>query len=744
MLKATLRLAAVLGLSLSAHAGQRTFIDAAAGPRGQDQSAAEPPARPLADGLLLADALKPGDQITMNLAADFAPTLSIGAIELGGAGSRVVRGDLSGGPVAATGEGGAILAIKGNNLAGWVWTADRQFELRSIDGATVQIIESDVQTFDACATGEAHAVRPQNGATPPNEDPTDIETGQEVPEIDVLVVYTQAAENGAGGPTAMATFLDLAIAQTNDAYNRSLVPARLNLVHHARTTYDETGNASNDLSRLRTIGDGFADDAHTLREEYGADMVAMIVEQMSSACGIGYLMTFRSVEFASSAFTVTRRSCAVSNITFAHELGHNMGCQHDRQNAGTGIYPYAYGYRNPSATFRTVMAYAPGTRIPNFSNPSVLFNGEPTGVPAKSPTAAYNALTIANTAPTVATFRANQVADCNSNSIPDIQDLQSGASQDCNANNRPDECDVAGGAADCDADLIPDACELALNPGLDCNGNGILDSCDLAAGLLIDCNNNGDPDACEIAARRATDCNQNGIPDDCELSASGADCNNNQRPDDCDVQPLYRASSPQLSPIGAGAAVEFVFNGVRPALGDVTLTFELRGDFNTSAEYVDVSLNGAPIARLLETGGLDCASPGQSVSVVVAAQAFNQLLGGAQTLTLSGVASAGVNPTLCSPLNSYLAVAIEYDAQPLSADANQNGTPDECEVGLAGDMNCDGFVTVSDIGGFVLALTDAPAYAVQFPTCNIQHADTNNDSFVSVADIASFVALLTR
>lgn len=60
-----------------------------------------------------------------------------------------------------------------------------------------------------------------------------------------------------------------------------------------------------------------------------------------------------------------------------------------------------------------------------------------------------------------------------------------------------------------------------------------------------------------------------------------------------------------------------------------------------------------------------------------------------------------------------------------------------------GDMNCDGVVSVADIGGFVLALTDPIGYAAQFPACDIENADLNDDGQVTVADIGPFVALLT-
>ena len=59
------------------------------------------------------------------------------------------------------------------------------------------------------------------------------------------------------------------------------------------------------------------------------------------------------------------------------------------------------------------------------------------------------------------------------------------------------------------------------------------------------------------------------------------------------------------------------------------------------------------------------------------------------------------------------------------------------------DMNCDGIVSVGDIAGFVLALTDPAGYAAAFPACDINNGDINGDSVVSVGDIAAFVALVT-
>ena len=51
------------------------------------------------------------------------------------------------------------------------------------------------------------------------------------------------------------------------------------------------------------------------------------------------------------------------------------------------------------------MAYAPGTRIPYFSNPNVAFDGVATGVPSGQSNSAYNAATINNTDTTFENYR---------------------------------------------------------------------------------------------------------------------------------------------------------------------------------------------------------------------------------------------------------------------------------------------------------------------------------------------------
>jgi carboxypeptidase A4 len=62
---------------------------------------------------------------------------------------------------------------------------------------------------------------------------------------------------------------------------------------------------------------------------------------------------------------------------------------------------------------------------------------------------------------------------------------------------------------------------------------------------------------------------------------------------------------------------------------------------------------------------------------------------------------------------------------------------------LPGDMNCDGVVSVADIGPFVMALTDPAGYIAAYPTCSLLNGDFTADGQLTVGDIGAFVSALT-
>ena len=66
--------------------------------------------------------------------------------------------------------------------------------------------------------------------------------------------------------------IDLAIKEGNDAFANSGVNMELNLVHAAKTDYIETEEnpTHNALHHLQNPTDGYMDEVHELRTQYGA------------------------------------------------------------------------------------------------------------------------------------------------------------------------------------------------------------------------------------------------------------------------------------------------------------------------------------------------------------------------------------------------------------------------------------------------------------------------------------------
>ncbi len=218
--------------------------------------------------------------------------------------------------------------------------------------------------------------------------------------IDVMIVYTAEARAGEGGTNGIQALAQNSINISNTAYaNSEINGVQLNLVHVEEIVYSETDNPSTDLNRLRGTTDGFMDGVHATRDAVGADLVALLVDDMGPACGIAYL----APTSPSLGFSVTDADCAVGNLSFPHEIGHNQGATHDIANAGGAVYSFGYGWRwfgTNGVRYRSVMAYSPGSRVPYFSNPDVNYVGTPTGTAT-----ADNAQVIELTAASVSSFR---------------------------------------------------------------------------------------------------------------------------------------------------------------------------------------------------------------------------------------------------------------------------------------------------------------------------------------------------
>ena len=234
-------------------------------------------------------------------------------------------------------------------------------------------------------------------------------------DIDIMVLYTQQAEDGAGGVDGIEALIYQSMALTNFCYEQSDVAQRVHLVHMAKVDYTEAGDAFVDRERLRNPTDIHLDGIHALRDAHGADIVTLIVETSSGTnCGFGFIMNTVSNAHEAFGFATIRRSCAVDNKSFPHELGHVMGCRHDVAADPTATpFPFVHGFTMPTpadggAAWRTIMSRAAGVRQSFFSNPDQEFS--PTGSatdtdPRGTVADEDNHRTLNTTAATVANFR---------------------------------------------------------------------------------------------------------------------------------------------------------------------------------------------------------------------------------------------------------------------------------------------------------------------------------------------------
>lgn len=226
-------------------------------------------------------------------------------------------------------------------------------------------------------------------------------------QIDIMVAYSNDTTAKYGGVDGVNAHIALAIAESNEAYNNSAINTQLRLVHTLEVA-NSSGDFSADLNNLRAQTDGVVDEVHAVRDSYGADMVSWFIED-TTYCGIAYVNTGDLSQDASTAFSVVSSGCATGYYSTAHELGHNMGSNHDRANAGsTAAYAYSYGFQDINNTFRSIMAYNCSggcTRQRFFSNPDLSFNGVPTGVYYLNSDSADNARSINQTRVAVSQWR---------------------------------------------------------------------------------------------------------------------------------------------------------------------------------------------------------------------------------------------------------------------------------------------------------------------------------------------------
>lgn len=138
--------------------------------------------------------------------------------------------------------------------------------------------------------------------------------------LDIMVIWTPEAEAAQGGTNkevSIRNVINGAIEWTNLAYDNSGIDTTLRLVHAQRAEgYTESTDYSQNLYNLtpwHNSNDGSLSWVEGVRNEYGADFVALIVDG-GAYCGIAWLGPGSSY-----VYSVTSWGCAGANLSFAHE-----------------------------------------------------------------------------------------------------------------------------------------------------------------------------------------------------------------------------------------------------------------------------------------------------------------------------------------------------------------------------------------------------------------------------------------
>jgi hypothetical protein len=284
------------------------------------------------------------------------------------------------------------LSVVGRSTTGLVYTNDKVYSVEPIGNGLQCVAQLDQRkfkedhpaNFKQIEKKEARKVKAADSASPV--------------VITVLVAYTPKVDQLQADVNALIRgAVDLA----NTTYANSKINIKLELVATVPVTYVESGTHETDLERFRKKDDGFMDEIHMIRDQKKADVCVLLIDN-DQYCGLAAAI----LATEDTAFAVVHHDCAVKNLSFPHEIGHLQGARHNLEVDPTidPSYPYNHGYLSQMGNWRTVMAYPTQqqpNRLPYWSNPNVMYMGEPMGTVDKQ----NNALMLNQSALTVSQFR---------------------------------------------------------------------------------------------------------------------------------------------------------------------------------------------------------------------------------------------------------------------------------------------------------------------------------------------------
>lgn len=300
-----------------------------------------------------------------------------------------------------TGDASATLVVDDGGVTGHAEIGGRVFRIDPVAGEVHRIGEVDPR-----------AEKPDIVVTPPGSRWASQRRPRVEPlaksTIRVLVAYTESVVTPA---TNIEARILLAVRLANEAFAASGARLQLEFAGAMPVGWTESADFSDSLEEL-TSGPRL-EKVRRRRDETSSD-IAVLVRGRGEFCGIGHLLLDPGEPGMDAfAYAVVAEDC-IDYHSFAHELGHVMGLEHDR---GSLFFDepdqYNYGYVNLAAKIRDIMAYDAACqeqgfgcrRVKMFSTPRRPYEGDKLGKRMRSPEAADGVRRLNETRGDVAGFR---------------------------------------------------------------------------------------------------------------------------------------------------------------------------------------------------------------------------------------------------------------------------------------------------------------------------------------------------